>query len=202
MLKRLKLILSPVLLIAAISCGGAPVTPGSGDGSTQAECKFVDTTTLKQSVDLAVPYTEQEPNFCGPASMEMVLRYYGKNVDQTTIGSDIVGSKGVGSEQLSQKAIDMGFSVVDESCGINNLLGSLDAGDPVIVRVLNNSGDNGHFMVVVGYDQKTKKVYLNDPANPDNTEMLFDDFERIWNITTLGPTNNSSYFMMVITPQA
>ena len=201
MLKRLKLILSLLLLIFVISCGRVPGTVGN-DGVGDAECKFVDTSTLKQSVSLDVPYTKQEPNYCGPDSLAMVLKYYGKNIDQNTIGDDIMSPKGVGSAQLSQKALDMGFNVVNEYCGINSLLESLDLGDPVIVRVLNNAGDNGHYMVVVGYDLKSKKIYLNDPANPDNADMSFDDFESIWNITTLGSDNNSSYFMMVVTPQA
>lgn len=205
MIKRLKLILSFTLLVAAVSCGRAPDTAGSSDAlgaSSESSCKFVDTSTLKQSVDLKVPYAEQDPNYCGPASMSMVLKYYGMNLDQHTIGDDIMGPEGVGTGQLGQKAIDLGFNVVDEYCGINSLLDSLNSGDPVIVRVLNNSHDNGHFMVVVGYDLAGKKIYLNDPANPDNTEMSFDDFESIWNITTLGSSNDSSYFMMVITPQA
>jgi ABC-type bacteriocin/lantibiotic exporter with double-glycine peptidase domain len=202
MIKCLKLILSLALLTLVISCGKAPTTVGSGDASGQAECPFVDTSTLKQSVSLSVPYSEQEPNYCGPDSLSMVLKYYGKDVDQNTIGDGIVGPMGVGSAQLSQKATDMGFSVTNEDCGINNLLASLDAGDPVIVRVLNNTGDNGHFMVVVGYDLNAKKVFLNDPANPYNAEMSFNDFEEIWNITTLGPDNNSTDFMMVVTPQA
>ena len=200
MFYSIRLLLVSIVLLSLISCGRAPHNVGSGDPAAQAECRFVDTNLLKQKVFLNVPYTQQEPNYCGPASLEMIFKYYGKDLDQLIIGEDMVGPKGVGSGQLAQKALDMGFNVVNQYCGISSLLEALDTGIPVIVRVLNNFGDNGHFMVVVGYDIRRKKIYLNDPADPQNTDIRFDDFEDIWNITTLD-SNNSSYFMMVITPE-
>jgi len=195
MYKKLKTILLPVVFVIAFSCGRAPTTIGVGG---EAACKYVDATSLKAKVSLEVPYAEQYPNYCGPDSLAMIAKYYGYDTDQSKIGDDIVGDKGVGADDLAQKALDMGLTASIESCGINSLMEKLSAGSPVIVRVLNNIGDNGHFMVVTGYDMDKEKIYLNDPANPHNEEMTFEDFEDIWNITTLAPDNNSNDMMIVI----
>ena len=197
--KRFILIIAPFLLLFAFACGRVDDSTGAGD-SALAQCRYVDVSSLKDRVYLSVPYTEQEPNYCGPASLEMLLSYYGHPVDQDVLGKDIVGPTGVSSGELRAKAIENGFSVSFSYCGLNALLENLSNGSPAIVRVLNNMGNNGHFFVVTGYDMAEKTLYINDPSDPQNTEVSFDTFDRIWNITTLGPENNSSRFMMLIDP--
>jgi len=199
MLKKFKgvCILSLVFILA--SCGRTPSAVIGGSDSS-ASCKYVDVASLKQKISIDVPYVEQLPNYCGPASLEMVLRYYGTKTDQQQIGAGIVESNGVSASALEQVAIDMGYDATEEYCGLNNLLDSLSAGVPVLVRVINNTGTNGHFMVVTGYDLTQEILYINDPASPTNEKISFKDFDTIWNITTLASYNNSSRLMIIVVP--
>ncbi len=200
MLKTMSKIWLPLLLVLLASCGKLPNTVG-GSEIGAASCRYVDVSSLKQKVTLDVPYVEQLPNYCGPASLEMIYSYYGTDIDQKEIGSGIIGPQGVAADQLAQVSLDMGYDVTKEYCGMNDLLASLDNGNPVLVRVINNSGTNGHFMVVTGYDMQEKVIYINDPSSSRNDEMSFQDFDSIWNITTLPAGNNSSRLMIIIVPK-
>ena len=197
MFKNLSKICLPILLVVLASCGRVPNTIGE-NGSPS--CKYVDLSTLSVSVSLDVPYVEQLTNYCGPASLEMIFSYYGTNMSQQEIGAGIVGPQGVGADQLAQFSVDQGYDATKEYCGLSSLLEKLNSKTPVLVRVINNSGTNGHFMVVTGYDLITETIFINDPALPDNQEMSFNDFKVIWDIKTLPEGNNSSYLMLVIVP--
>jgi Papain-like cysteine protease AvrRpt2 len=121
-------------------------------------------------------------------------------MSQQEIGAGIVGPQGVGADQLAQFSVDLGYDATKEYCGLSSLLEKLNSSTPVLVRVINNAGTNGHFMVVTGYDMLTETIYINDPALPENQEMSFNDFNAIWDIKTLPDGSNSSYLMLVIVP--
>jgi ABC-type bacteriocin/lantibiotic exporter with double-glycine peptidase domain len=167
--------------------------------SAQTACDSADISTLPERASIEVPYVEEEPNYCGPASLSMVMGFYGKSVDQSTIGSDIVGEKGVTIDNLVDKAQSYGFDAFTGSCQFNGLLGFLAEGKPVIARVLSNEGTNGHFIVVTGYDNSLGVLYVNDPAQPNRLTVTFDEFSEMWNITTLGD-NNSANIVIIVSP--
>jgi len=121
-------------------------------------------------------------------------------VDQLDIGADIVGESGVTTGSLIEKADEYGFEAHVYSCKFESLLYFLTRGKPVIARVINNLGTNGHFVTVIGYDMESRILFVNDPGDYDVTEISFNDFQDIWNIDSLSDKNNSWNQMVLITP--
>jgi hypothetical protein len=161
-------------------------------------CIYIDPQLLQPVIQLNVPYIAQEPDYCGPASAAMVLGYMGSSITQDEIGAGIVGSSGIDPLQLRDRVAVLGYNMSIVSCGFNNLLSLLGEGKPVIVRILNNKKDNGHYVVVTGYDMVQKIIYVNDPEDIDRKSISFDNFRNLWDINTLGTDYNSYNLMLII----
>jgi ABC-type bacteriocin/lantibiotic exporter with double-glycine peptidase domain len=175
-----------------------PYSSGSEYDDSETLCKYVDPETLPEEVDLEVPYVHQDNLYCGPASLTMVLNYYGLNVEQYEVGESIIGKLGSTPWDLRYKAESYGLEASVVSCGFNNLLELLAKDVPVIVRILNNSGTNGHFVVATGYDLDDQVLYINDPANEYRDEIPFEDFQYLWDINSLDVENNSENLMIIV----
>lgn len=161
-------------------------------------CRYVDVQKLEKSTILSVPYVKQKPNYCGPASVAMVMQYMGSDVTQEEIGLGIVDSTGTSPSDLSDRTDTLGYNLSVISCGFNNLLSILDGGKPVIVRILNSSKDNGHYIVVTGYDIDKMLIYINDPEKIDRDSISFSEFRTLWDINTLSQEQNSYNLMLVM----
>ena len=192
-----------------MSCGSSDFLGLGGTGETS--CKYIDIddsdgyVDIKESAMLNVTQVNQYPNYCGPASLSMVLEYNGFSYTQKELGQmmDISPVNGVTPDQIVKVAKNLGFnksSVV--SCDLGILLYSVDNDVPVIVRTYDETLNSAHYMVVVGYDLTSKSIYINDPADSsDRTtpkKLSFSSFEYLWNINTLAANNNSSNLMILI----
>lgn len=207
MKRTLILVLLAVLLLPTLySCGsgqGVDASFNSAEGGSyyeDAACAKVDMEDLEPSAYLSVPYILQEVNHCGPASLSMVMAYYGESVDQLDLGLDIVNEHGVTTGELIRRASDYGFDAKVYSCSFESLLYFVSKGKPVITRVLNYAGTNGHFVTVIGYDTESRTVFVNDPGDYESTEVSFNDFKDIWDIDSLEDKNNSWNQMILVTP--
>jgi ABC-type bacteriocin/lantibiotic exporter with double-glycine peptidase domain len=194
--------------VLIMSCGSSSSTPTQDseyniEEALIASCANADTTNLPAIVKLNVPYVRQEPYSCGPASLEMILEYYGLfGIDQYMIGKDII-QDGVGttSDQLIAKAKEYGFYAARGSCQFEGMLSIIAEGKPLMARIINSAGTNGHIIVVTGYDISEQLVYINDPAQRDNTSMTFDEFKSRWDIQTL-EENGGQNTLIMTTPSA
>lgn len=195
MSKHLYKVLPLLLLVFSYACGNSVYY-----GSSQATCKYVDIETIPESIYLDVTYIKQQPNYCGPASLSMLMSYYGYYVDQETLGSDIVGDSGVSSFDLIAKAKEYMFNGGVIECSLSGVLSILAEGKPVIARISNNAGTGGHFVVLTGYDKVANLIYLNDPDQPYRRYASIEEFERLWNITNLTDGENSSNLIIFIYP--
>ncbi|KAM9983872.1 hypothetical protein ACTFIY_000608 [Dictyostelium cf. discoideum] len=151
-----------------------------------------------------VPYHRQETQYnCGDASLQMVLEYYGRKIDQLEIDDVARTSNKVGTSSYDIIRTPR-FSVMSASQGTDekehevkhgfkghplgllsvgyssaNLwldeLKSLVANDiPVIVLMAYLPTDlGGHFRVIVGYDDEQEIIYSNDPWDRDGQPRLF-----------------------------
>ena len=198
MSKQLYKVLALLILALSYACGSAVLS--GQNASTEASCKYVDVNVLPEKVQLSVPYVKQDVNYCGPACLSMVMAYYGRNVDQHEIGDGIVGSDGTSAMDLINRAKDYGFNAGMGNCELNNVLSLLSEAKPVIIRILNDLGDNGHFIVITGYDRGLGLVYLNDPDKPNRKSETFDHIKSLWNITSLDAANNSEDLLILVTP--
>ncbi len=105
----------------------------------------------------------QTPGFCGPASLKMVMDYYGVSVSETEIAK-VAGAtqeKGTSIGGLIKAAKHFGFNaLLKRNSSLVDLSYFIKKKIPVIVDWF--SEDDGHYSVVVDVDKNN--VVLMDPA--------------------------------------
>lgn len=122
----------------------------------------------------------QKTGYCGPASLKMVLDYYGtKKTEKELIKlTDCTMEAGVEAHRLIEAAKDLGFEgyVKDNASfeDIKKLV--ISKGIPVIVDWF--SEDDGHYSVVV--DMDGENIYLLDPQLGYVRAMRLKTFYRLW----------------------
>lgn len=169
---------------------------------------------------LNVPLMKQKERLtCGPAALEMVLKFYGKNVNQELIKTQIGGVKksyGIRAIKLAEFARSLGFAV---RCFSYNkklakgkaeiripskkeITGFLRKRVPLILAV-NSSilfdkekfSDMGHFIVLTGYSDN--KFWYNDPANQKEHSISGDKLMFALSNNVM----NSSAYLVSIEPR-
>ncbi|MFH1332793.1 MAG: C39 family peptidase [archaeon] len=114
---------------------------------------------------LKVPYIKQWPYYCGPACLEMVLRYHGIEKTQDEIGREIspVPYFGYTTSQLKEYAEKQGFqATLTKHSNITELIKNIDAEIPtIILQWLNIEKKQPHFRVAIGH--KENKITVRDP---------------------------------------
>lgn len=130
---------------------------------------------------LDVPFFRQHTNYsCGPASLKMVLQYYGihKSEDELYTMTKLT-EDGTVHGRMIRAANKCGLHVfVDKNTSIDALKYHIDEGTPVIVNFLEPKYDEGHYAVVIGYDHGN--IILNDPLHGAEFRISFHDFESRW----------------------
>lgn len=125
-------------------------------------------------------FRQTKTGFCGPASLKMVLDYFGisKNEIELAKLSNCKSSKGVEAEDLLKTAKKFGFKgfIKDFSDFSDIKKYVLKKKIPVIVDWF--SIDDGHYSVVVGIDKKY--IYLQDPEIGKIRKIDLKTFKRIW----------------------
>jgi hypothetical protein len=151
------IILLIVSALALCACSSAPLQRGTNE--------FV----IK-----GVPFYPQEDYQCGPASLAGVLNFWGANVSDQEIASEIFSKSARGTLTIDMLlyAQRKGYDSLQYQGGIDDLKAKVRAGYPLIVLV-----DYGffvyqkeHFMVVIGYDDngiiansgRTEKEYITN----------------------------------------
>jgi ABC-type bacteriocin/lantibiotic exporter with double-glycine peptidase domain len=125
------------------------------------------------------PY-RQKPCFCGPASLKMVLEYYGVDKTEDELGrmAKTTIEDGTRGRRILNAARKLGFhGFVRDHCGIDDLRRwVVDKKVPVIVNWF--STDEGHYSVCV--EVTDKMVYLMDPEIPGIKRFDHDTFLNVW----------------------
>ncbi|MBI2028333.1 MAG: C39 family peptidase [Candidatus Levybacteria bacterium] len=122
----------------------------------------------------------QSSGLCGPASLKMVLDYFGTKRSEKEL-ADLAGAtthSGVDSKGLLKAAKELGFrGIVKDFSDIKDLeLYILNKNIPVIVDWF--STDDGHYSVVVDLDKEN--VYLQDPELGGLRTIDRQTFKRVW----------------------
>ena len=126
---------------------------------------------------------------CGPASLKIVLDYYGinkseKELARATRTTKILGTDAAG---LTKAAKQLGFKVSVKSNGtFTDIEKWLNKGVPLIVnwftRGRKDYSDSevadGHYSIVCGIDNEY--IYLQDPEIGGNRKIEKNDFKRVW----------------------
>lgn len=145
-------------------------------------------TNLPSTAELnGLRFQQQTFNNCGPASLSMVLSYFGRAETQQDIAAVIKPyneDKNVTAEELIAYAQSIGYNArVIEGGDINLLKAFVANGLPVIAeRWLPETSDGpiGHFQVVMGYDQS--QIHFFDSLQGQNIKEGFASFDEGWQV--------------------
>lgn len=128
-------------------------------------------------------------SMCGPASLKMVLAYYGVEKDEEEIALQCGRDPDLDTddEGIKKAAESYGFKVeIQNEASFEDVQGWLDKKVPVIVNWFSRGRADysdsevadGHYSVVVGLDKEN--IYLQDPEIGELRIFTRDDFMRVW----------------------
>ena len=136
------------------------------------------------------PFQETRPGgYCGPASLKMVLGYYGvdKSEKELALRCGHDPERGTDNEAIRRAAESYGFKAeIQKEASFNDIQRWLDKRVPVIVdwftggRADRDDSEvpDGHSSVVVGLDESN--IYLQDPELGALRTIKREDFRRVW----------------------
>ena len=136
-------------------------------------------------------YVKQTFNNCGPATLSMVLSYFGSPVSQQELGQQIRpyqhptgdnDDKSVFAREFVKYSKQYGYEALSRPNGSPELLKKLVAnGFPVIVRTwLHPNEDIGHFRIVRGYDDAAQEFIQDDSYEGPSLRYNYDVFMSMW----------------------
>ena len=141
---------------------------------------------------LMIPvYVHQTFNNCGPATLSMMLSYYGTNVSQKEVGEAMRpyqqpkgnnDDKTIFPEEMVSYAKKYGYFGLSRPNGTIYLLKKFTTnGIPVIVRTwLHTYDDIGHFRIVTGFDDKNKVIIQDDSYEAQGKKIPYEEFNKLW----------------------
>ncbi len=126
---------------------------------------------------------------CGPASLRILLSYYGINKTEKELAKMAGWDKNLGTDDkgIKQAAEILGFKVkIKNNSSFRDIENWLNKGVPVIVdwftRGRSDYPDSetadGHYSVAAGLDNKF--IYLQDPEIGKIRKIKRYDFMRVW----------------------
>ncbi len=121
----------------------------------------------------------QSAGLCGPASLKMVLEYFGIKKSEKELAKLCRANPhhGTTATNMVLAAKKLGFKAAyKDFSSIKEIKKYLDKKIPVIVDWF--SLDDGHYSVVAGID--TKFIYLQDPELGKINKIDLITFQRVW----------------------
>ncbi len=153
-------------------------------------------TPLPGSISLKPPaWEKQGPNACGPATLTMVLRYYGWEGDQTKIEDLIkpdVKDRNVNVEELVYYVrMRAGWLNAEYRVGgdLNTLKGLLASGFPVMIEETFYDeqsfwpGDDkwaAHYLMLTGYDNAAQTFIGQDSYRGPDQQIPYPTLDEYW----------------------
>lgn len=126
---------------------------------------------------------------CGPASLKIVLDYYGVEKSEQEL-AQLCGTKedlGTDDQSIKKAAEDLDFKVeIKNNSSFDDIEKWLDKEVPVIVNWFTRGRTDyadedvadGHYSVVCGLDDEN--IYLQDPETGGMRKMDKEDFMTVW----------------------
>ncbi len=126
---------------------------------------------------------------CGPASLKIVLSYYGVEKSEKELAKLCGTKKDLGTDDQGIKDVAevLGFKVkIKNNSSFKDIKDWLDKKVPLIVNWFTRGRDDytdedipdGHYSVVAGLD--SKYIYLQDPEIGKMRKLERDDFMTVW----------------------
>ncbi|MFI5303466.1 MAG: C39 family peptidase [Nitrospiria bacterium] len=144
-----------------------------------------------------VPFFPQKDQLCGPASLQSVFAYWGKQYSQEEISKAIYlpQIKGTFNFDLVNFSRLKGFRTELPAGSIEEIERQIKASHPVIAFL--NLGNSifplGHYIVIIGFDQITRELIFHSGQH-EYEKMNYRTFSNQWKST--------DRWMLVILPPA
>jgi uncharacterized protein YvpB len=130
-------------------------------------------------------------NNCGPATLSMMLSWYGKNVSQKELGDKMrpyqVASgdnddKTIFTYEFVDWAKEYGMNSVGRVNGDIELLKTFTSnGIPVVVKTWLHPGEDiGHFRIIRGFNEDKQVIIQDDSYEGPNIKYSYYDFLSMW----------------------
>ena len=130
-------------------------------------------------------------NNCGPATLSMILYWYGKDVSQNELGDEMRpyqnpegdnDDKTIFTYEFVDWAKIYGFESIGRVNGDIELLKTFTTnGIPVVVKTwLHVNDDIGHFRIIRGFDESKKVIIQDDSFEGPNKKISYFDFLSMW----------------------
>lgn len=138
---------------------------------------------IEQALIAKVPFFPQQQYHCGPATLAMLMNFYGNKVTPTELAKDVFTPNLKGSLQIQMQAAvrKRGMLAYELTPELVYLLAEVSVGHPVIV--LQNLAIKWypvwHYAVVIGYDLNRNTITLHTGVTPDY-EVSMSTFEHTW----------------------
>jgi len=127
--------------------------------------------------------------WCGPASLKIVLNYYGIEKSEKELAKicKVDRDLGIDDKSIKKVAEKLGFKVIiKNNSNFRDIEKWLDKKVPVIVDWFTKGRQeysesevaDGHYSVVAGLDDKY--IYLQDPEIGRTRRLKRDDFMTVW----------------------
>ena len=157
-----------------------------------AACSTPQTKALRQTAPAGLParveldkvvFYQQEENQCGPATLAMVMRTEGLDVDPEQLKEQLYLPEKQGSLQVEMLATTRRHGLLAYLLHpeLQDVLTEVAAGNPVVI-LQNLSFDwypLWHYAVVIGYDLNDEVIILRSGSN-QRLLMPFTTFEHTW----------------------
>jgi tetratricopeptide (TPR) repeat protein len=133
----------------------------------------------------------QSFNNCGPASLSMLLSYYGIQKSQEELGEELrpyqnpIGDnddKSVTLDEIAQKAKEYNLTPYHLPNGSIEILKKFIANDiPILTRTwLAIDDDIGHYRIIKGYSDEDQTLIQDDSYLGQNLSYSYVDFNALW----------------------
>lgn len=130
-------------------------------------------------------------NNCGPATLSMLLNYYGLAATQDDLGKQLRpfqnpqgdnDDKNVFLKEIGNKAEELGYVSYFRPNGTIDLLKEFVTNDIPVITItwLNEKEDIGHYRIITGFDDTTKFIIQDDSYQGPNKEFSYVDFTYLW----------------------
>ena len=133
----------------------------------------------------AFPSVSQLRNHCGPASVELCLRFFGTAANQVDVAREIKHPDGGTPVHRMRWYMDRaGFATRRIEADLPRLKGIIDAGIPVILE--EDYSTSRHVAVAVGYDDRRELLEVQDPMTHEIRETFYEDLPKLREFSNYG----------------
>ncbi|PIR89564.1 MAG: hypothetical protein COU07_01560 [Candidatus Harrisonbacteria bacterium CG10_big_fil_rev_8_21_14_0_10_40_38] len=131
---------------------------------------------------LKIPYEKQKNEyFCGPATLAMCLKYFGKDISQEELAiiAKTTEKEGTANREMLNAILESGLiGVTKKRARIKNVKNSIRKKRPVIVNYTEPEGGIGHYAIPIGI--KNGKIILADPWHGPKFQINQNQFKKLW----------------------